>query len=547
MKKTYFLLFLLFGLIGLGSAQTVIFSSDFETWSGNYPDGWGGAKNQIEADSCLPYTTSVHGGVQACQLINKEATHRRFTTTPLAVTNGETYIVTFWVRGHGRIRTSMFDERPTGSGYATYNAYIDVNSTTWTEQSQTIVCANSSAIGEFIISTQLTFADLDNLQIDDVTVSTLSGGGPMLSITAPTNNGTVYTASPTISFLSSNFVIGNPGTGIDGHIHYTVDGGAAVMYYTTAPIPLSGLTDGAHQVILQLVDNSHTALNPPVADTVNFTVNTAGPSVTSIYDIQYTTDPAGNSPLMDQTVTTAGVVTGFHASGYFLQSGFGQWNGIYVYDNQHPVTVGDSVIVSGTVKEYFNLTEIGSVTNFVLATSGNALPAPVVINCQSLNSEPFEGVLSKVMNVQCVNPNAGFGMWKIEDASDTAKVHNLLFAYTPVLNTYYNITGPIHYTFNEYRIEPRNAADVQVVTGINDPENNSQVSIYPNPVLDILNIKSDKVMSNVNVYDVIGKTVFTALVNNSIYSIQTEKFVAGTYLLEMVYTDGKIYSTRFVK
>jgi len=547
MKKTYFLFILLFGLISLSYAQTVIFSTDFETWSGNYPTGWGGAKNQIEADSCLPYTTSAHGGLQACRIINKESTHRRFTTTPLTVTNGETYIVSFWVRGHGRIRTSMFDERPTGSGYATYNAYIDVNSTTWTQQSQTLICANSSSIAEFIISTQLTFADLDDLQIDDVTISTLSGGGPMISITAPTNNGTVYTANPTISFLTSNFVIGNPGTGIDGHIHYTVDGGAPVMYYSTAPIALTGLTDGSHQVVLQLVDNAHSVLNPPVADTVSFTVNTAGPAVTSIYDIQFTTDPSGNSPLMDQTVTTAGIVTGFHASGYFVQSGFGQWNGIYVYDNQHPVAIGDSVIVSGTVKEYYNLTEISSVTNFVLTTTGNALPAPVVINCQALNTEPYEGVLSKVLNAKCVNPNAGFGMWKIDDATDTAKVHNLLFAYTAVLNTYYNITGPIHYTFNEYRIEPRNADDVQVVTGINDPENNSMVSIYPNPVLDILNIKSEKVITNLNVYDVAGKLMFSAPVNNTMYSIQTEKYTNGVYLLEMVYTDGQIYSTRFVK
>ncbi len=538
---------MLIGMMSMSYAQTVIFSSDFETWSGNYPTGWGGAKNQIEADSCLAYTTSAHGGVQACRLINKESTHRRFTTTPMAVTNGETYIITFWVRGHGRIRTSMFDERPTGSGYATYNAYIDVNSTSWTQQSQTVVCANSSAIGEFIISTQLTFADLDDIQIDDVTITTNASGGPMISITNPTNNGTVYSADPTISFQAANFVIGNPGTGIDGHIHYTVDAGTPVMYYSANPIQLQGLTDGSHQVILQLVDNNHAPLSPAVADTVTFTVNTAGPSVTSIYDIQYTTDPTGNSPLMDQTVTTAGIVTGFHASGYFIQSGNGQWNGVYVYDNQHPVAIGDSVIVSGTVKEYFNLTEIGSVTNFVLATAGNTLPAPAVINCQAINSEAYEGVLCKVMNAKCVNVNSGFGMWKIDDASDTAKVHNLMFAYTPVLNTYYNITGPIYYSFNEFRIEPRNADDVQVVTGIENPFNGAVISVYPNPVTDILHITSDKVFKNIDVYDVLGNLVFSNNPNTDMYQMSFKNYPQGTYVVEMEFTDGTRVSTRVIR
>jgi hypothetical protein len=42
-------------------------------------------------------------------------------------------------------------------------------------------------------------------------------------------------------------------------------------------------------------------------------------TTTSIYAIQYTTDPSGDSPLKDQAVTTEGVVTAVFGSGYFIQ------------------------------------------------------------------------------------------------------------------------------------------------------------------------------------------------------------------------------------
>ncbi|MCX6272966.1 MAG: DUF6130 family protein, partial [Bacteroidetes bacterium] len=109
---------------------------------------------------------------------------------------------------------------------------------------------------------------------------------PSLSITSPVNNATLYGNSATINFAVQNFIIGNPGTGIDGHIHYTVDGGSVVMYYTTAPITITGLAVGAHTVILQLVDNTHTPLNPDVTATVTFNMVASPPNLHTIHDVQ---------------------------------------------------------------------------------------------------------------------------------------------------------------------------------------------------------------------------------------------------------------------
>jgi predicted extracellular nuclease len=83
---------------------------------------------------------------------------------------------------------------------------------------------------------------------------------------------------------------------------------------------------------------------------------TNGDSV-SIYDIQYTTDPSGDSPYEGQTVTTQGIVTAFFYDGgnryTFIQDGTGPWSGLVLYKPDGYVNVGDLLEVTGTVSEYF--------------------------------------------------------------------------------------------------------------------------------------------------------------------------------------------------
>jgi predicted extracellular nuclease len=75
----------------------------------------------------------------------------------------------------------------------------------------------------------------------------------------------------------------------------------------------------------------------------------------SIHDIQYTTDPSGDSPYEGETVTTQGVVTAFFYDGgnryTFIQDGTGPWNGLLLYKPNGYVNVGDLLEVTGTVSD----------------------------------------------------------------------------------------------------------------------------------------------------------------------------------------------------
>ncbi|MCX6270910.1 MAG: carbohydrate binding domain-containing protein [Bacteroidetes bacterium] len=174
MKKFLFLSTLTILLTGFyleTYPQITVFSSGFENWTGNIPTGWMGTKTTLNADSVSPYTSGVYSGNFAVRLRNGSSTHKRFTSQPVSVITGTTYTITFWVRGHGNIRTGLYDGRASGSGYATYNTYINVYSSDWTQQVQTITAANTTPLAEFILSVQSTYSDLEQLQVDELTIT----------------------------------------------------------------------------------------------------------------------------------------------------------------------------------------------------------------------------------------------------------------------------------------------------------------------------------------------------------------------------------------
>jgi len=75
------------------------------------------------------------------------------------------------------------------------------------------------------------------------------------------------------------------------------------------------------QFIFSIRNTNATGGHLKIDSAVVFIPAPTGP--TSIYDIQYTTDAAGESPLIGQQVQTGGIVSAVYASGYFIQDGVG--------------------------------------------------------------------------------------------------------------------------------------------------------------------------------------------------------------------------------
>lgn len=194
-------------------------------------------------------------------------------------------------------------------------------------------------------------------------------------------------------------------------------------------------------------------------------VNAATPYV-PIHDIQYTTDPSGDSPYKSQTIITRGVVTGVGSKGFFIQNGSGPWSGIYIYLGSSPsVNLGDLVEVKGYVKEYYGLTEISVNTNYgdYVNKIGTApIPDPVTLQTGEVSQEQWESVLIKVENVEVTDPSLGYGEWEVNDSSGALRIDDLMYQYNPTMGQKLEyIIGVLYYSYGNFKLEPRSAADIK--------------------------------------------------------------------------------------
>ena len=116
------------------------------------------------------------------------------------------------------------------------------------------------------------------------------------------------------------------------------------------------------------------------------------------------------SPFAGQQVRTQGIVTAIDSNGYYIQDANGDGNtatsdGVFIFTSTAPtgVAIGDLIQVTGTVTEFIagtgalSVTEINSPTALTVVSTGNTLPAAVLIG--------VDGVLPPTEN----GPGNGFG------------------------------------------------------------------------------------------------------------------------------------------
>lgn len=267
----------------------------------------------------------------------------------------------------------------------------------------------------------------------------------------------------------------------------------------------------------------------------NDIVSSSAVTVTPIYDIQYTTAANGNSPLLNSNVTTTGIVTGVRpGQGYFIQSAQGPWNGIFVYNTTSQPAMGDSVVVKGKVVENFSDTEISNITETNIIASGKPLPGFALVTSAQVNTEAYEGVLVRVENAQCTNAAAGFGMFEINDGSGPCKTDDDIYAYVPTNGVYYNVSGPVYYSYSEFKILPRFAADVTIVGGIDEKYLNV-ISAFPNPSMDVVTVNAPFEINTVKMFDASGVEVL----NGTTSTLNVSTLKSGIYFLQVngLYTE----------
>ena len=83
-------------------------------------------------------------------------------------------------------------------------------------------------------------------------------------------NVTVNGNEITLSIVEfNNFTVG-----LDGHWHYILNEEEYVAVHDINDVIISDLPDGEHTIYIWLVDHMHNAIDPPVEETITFTIDT---------------------------------------------------------------------------------------------------------------------------------------------------------------------------------------------------------------------------------------------------------------------------------
>ena len=216
--------------------------------------------------------------------------------------------------------------------------------------------------------------------------------------------------------------------------------------------------------------------------------NAATGDYTAIYDIQFVADPDADdaSPLNGQEVTIHGVVTAeFWGSDQYrymhVQDAEGPWNGIvcfeyggwdsfgFVDENGNSVIgpgEGDEVTLTGTVEEYYNLTEILDVTEVVVHGPVDEMISPSVVAVGDIG-EAYEGCLIAVTDVTVDDPDLGYGEWSMTDGTSSIGADDKwdYFFYPDEGQNLAEVTGILDYGYGNYKLQPRLARDVVEADG----------------------------------------------------------------------------------
>ncbi len=286
------------------------------------------------------------------------------------------------------------------------------------------------------------------------------------------------------------------------------------------------------------------------ADTCVRTLNVGVVEIPRPYTIAEVQGTGDTSPIDGKVAQIEGTVTAVaDGEGFFVQDANAAWSGIWVEYSDvttSGIQEGNGVVVVGVVGEIANVTAITATSVTGVAPALTVAPIDVA-SPSEVSDEMYESVIVKVSGARADSADASTGEWTIYYAtSDAAVVNDWLFAYTPKFDDYYNVTGVVNGRLDNFKLEPRKAADIVDVTDtkIGDLDG-IEFKVYPNPFSNHINIENSDKLTRVVISNIAGQRVIDVEYPNS--EIRTDNLVSGIYVISLITENGIAKTEKIIK
>jgi hypothetical protein len=263
----------------------------------------------------------------------------------------------------------------------------------------------------------------------------------------------------------------------DGFGQYLLAGGALVGNAFVDPLPQAHPGGGFAQVCGSLYYSfEEFKLMPATPEDLSGYIPPT-PEIATISDIQQGMVPLGSYVILENVIASSGFTWSDTAeSAFFVQEpAGGPFSGIQVFvanAGSLQIAPGDQITLTGTYDEYFDMSqiEVADASLIVVGSSGPA-PAPELVDAAMIATdgamtEEYESVLVTVENVTVTDENPDdpeeFGEFVVTGG---LRIDDLFFSMDdwtkPAIGQgYASITGLLVYDFSNFKLEPRDPADL---------------------------------------------------------------------------------------
>jgi hypothetical protein len=559
MKKLYILFLLTFSLLTF--SQGSINFDDTAKWSATTPDSYGNHTYidgifTMSGTDILRNNTGLQDAV-AGALGTYSVRLRNNATTNIIMTIASGGVGTFSFqarRWDGTPATDFTVEYSTDNGGSwTFSSAINATVTTdsnWKTINGTINSPNAN-IQIRVKSNSVN----ERLMVDDFSW-TASSSAPSIIITSP-SNGTLY--NPTINSVNvalsiANFNVAN-GTG-DGHIRYSVNGGAGVMKYDTTPISLTSLTPGAYSVFVELVNNSNNPISPAKNATVTFNIDSyiVVPNIAAVRNHVIANGAGKYYHITGQAIVTYARTT---RNQKYVQDSSAA---ILIDDNtniiSNPFVIGDGMTgLKGQTSLFSGTLQLLPLENISVSSTGNVItPEVVTIAAITGNIEAYESELVRLNTVTFLEGNGSNTFvnppatnYNLSDGTNTITFRtsfvesDYIGQLIPVGSR--NVAVLVTDFAGVAQVTARSLVDTNLSTRGFDAIDG--LTIYPNPLKGntLYFTSTANAEMSVQIFDLVGKEVLNSNVINN--GVNVSSLNTGVYIVKIT-EEGKTATRKLV-
>jgi hypothetical protein len=305
---------------------------------------------------------------------------------------------------------------------------------------------------------------------------------------------------------------------------------------TFKPLPTATMTPSGQILVcgssnFNLVANSGTNLSYQWVLNGNTIVSATNanylPTATGSYAVKVTDSSSGCIKTSDVMVLSSSFVTSPNGTNYFCGS---QLLTVPLGSSNSYQWKKNGVTISGASTASYSATVSGSYSCVITNGSCSSTTSATILNTTSPPTGPSSQSLATGSTLNSIVVSGTNILWYSNPTSTNSLINNT----TPLVNgtTYY-----ASQTLNGCE-GPRLAVTVQVQLGIED-FNSVKMSYSPNPVTNVLDIKSNEILKNISIVNALGQIVFTKKCNSTDLNIDLSTLSAGSYFVKVQAEDKK--------